>query len=67
MQALVELEEGKWRALTSAVVIRLKRLMAGVADPESVRRGNEARAEQARVVAKHKAETNRLRQIEKQR
>ncbi|KAL0045080.1 hypothetical protein WJX82_007731 [Trebouxia sp. C0006] len=64
---VIQLEEGKWRALSSAVVQRLKRLMAGVADPESVRRQNEARAEQARLAAIQKAENNRLRQIEKQR
>lgn len=67
LQRVVQLEEGKWRALSSAVVQRLKRLMAGVADPESVRRHNEARAEQARLAATQKAENNRLRQIEKQR
>ncbi len=66
-QTVVELEEVKWRALSSAVVQRLKRLMAGVADPESVRRDNEARKEQAEQVAKQRAENNRLRQIEKQR
>ena len=67
LQRVIQLEEGKWRALSSAVLLRLKRLMAGVADPESVRRQNEARAEQARLAAIQKAESNRLKQKEKQR
>ncbi|KAL0028186.1 hypothetical protein WJX79_000439 [Trebouxia sp. C0005] len=64
---LIQLEEGKWKALSSAVVQRLKRLMAGVGDPEYVRRHNEARAEQARLAAIQKAQSKRLRQMEKQR
>ena len=67
LQRLIQLEEGKWKALSSAVVQRLKRLMAGVGDPEYVRRHNEARAEQARLAAIQKAQSKRLRQMEKQR
>ena len=67
MQAVVELEEHQWRMLSGAVIQRLKRLMAGVADPGAVKRDNEARKEHAEHVAKHRAEAQRQRQIERQR
>ena len=63
----MELEEAKWRALSGVVVQRLKRLMAGAADPASVKRDNEVRRQQADLAAKQKAAKHRLRHIEKQR
>ena len=67
LQTVVEVVDYKWRALNIAVVQRLKKLMAGVADPESVRRDHEARQRQHELAQKQRAEAHRLRQLEKQR
>ena len=43
MQIVAKIVDYKWLALNVAVVQRLKKLMAGVADPESVWHEHEAR------------------------
>lgn len=66
-QEVIELNELKWRSLSMAVLQRLKRLLAGVSDPEAVKQMNAAREEQKIRAAKHKAEAKRQRKIERQR
>lgn len=66
-QEVIELNEMKWRSLSMAVLQRLKRLLAGVSDPEAVKQMNAAREEQKIRAAKHKAEAKRQRKIERQR
>ena len=67
MQRVVELDEAAWASLRAAVVHRLKKLMAGVADPSRLARDRQAREQQAAAAARHKAETVRQRRLEKQR
>ena len=67
LQEVVELHDHKWSALNIVVTQRLKKLMAGVADPESVRRDHEARQRQKEHAKQAKEEAQRLRQKEKQR
>lgn len=45
---------------------RLKRLLAGVTDPEAVKQENAAREERKALAAKHKAEAHRQRKLERQ-
>lgn len=64
---MCELDDVKWRSLGIAVMQRLKRLLAGVTDPEAVKQENAAREERKALAAKHKAEAHRQRKLERQR
>ena len=67
MQEVIELGEHKWQRLTMVLVVRLRRLMVGVTDPEAVKRDNQRREEQKALIAKQKAAAHQHRKLERQR